>query len=124
MTRNEAIAYYQGGKIPKIRDLDGRWKVTMWRWWKFMRKDVKVITDGKGYNLYYIFHFIPVKWGKFTLVQQSDCVELIYKNGAVIDRVREHHYHPSIKIGMFNAEVSDVTVKVTNEPFTLTRIKE
>ena len=123
MTKEKATELYHGGGVPVVSDLDGDWQVGMWRWWRFMRHDIKVIRDGAGYNLYRVLGCIPVKWGKFTVVQQSDCLELIYKNGTVIDRLRTHASRDGFMLGLFNTVIDGKPV-VSKEPFTLTLLNE
>jgi hypothetical protein len=102
MTRQDAERLYGRGRVPQISDLAGTWQVTMWRKWKFMRRDRKVVLGDKGHNVYYLFKFIPIKWGKFSVRECSTCLRLLYSNGLVIDYLRLHPDRNDIMLGLFN----------------------
>ena len=119
MTRQQAIDLYKRGRTPEVADLEGTWQVRMWRWWRFMRRDRKVINGNTGHNVYYLC-FIPVRWGGFKVEKERDRLTLVYDNGVVIDYLRLHPHNRDIMIGQFNKTVGGRTI-VSKEPFTLTR---
>lgn len=120
MTKKEARILYDIGRPPEIAHLNGTWQVVMWKKWKWMRYDSKVIKDGKGHNVYHVFGRFDVKWGRFTVEKEAGYLKLVYKNGMIKDRLRWHPTNSNIMIGRFNQRLAGVDI-VTDEPFTLTR---
>jgi len=96
MNRRGCESLYRRGRTPAIEQLEGTWKVRMWGWYRIMRLDRKVIKGNRGYNVFLCF-----RWGKFTVRQLDDALELRYDKGGIVDYLRLHPDRDDVMLGEF-----------------------
>lgn len=103
MTADTVLSLFPKGRPLTVEELDGEYQVTMWGWYRFMCRDRKIIQKGQGFNLYRLFGKVVVRWGAFGLhAKEAGAVELVYRNGKVIDELRKHPTDDDILLGLYN----------------------
>ncbi len=97
MRKLKAISLYVAGQKPTIEQLEGKWKVSMWGWWSFMRLDRKVIKGTRGYN-----RLLGIKWGGFTVSQDVLGLVLTYDEDIIMDHLKVSPDNDNVMVGKFH----------------------
>lgn len=109
----EFVIRYCDSKIPKVSDLEGTYDVEMYGKWRFMNRDQKVISDGKGYNQFRIFGGFYMRWGEFEVWERPDCIYLVYRKGKTRDKLRLDRGAEGVFNGLYCKRKNDKDVIIS-----------